>query len=131
MPRRRRTRRRWRGFAENAFAYGTGYLVPLANLGEARYWLPDPIGAVLIVNEGDVTDVLVIVEVVSNLRGVQSMRYVTKTHRGIVRANGGSPDDHEEHRLGFLPAVIAYTGAIARTTVRSTAAACLSAWRTP
>jgi hypothetical protein len=99
---------------ENAFAYGTGYLVPLLRDGTIRYWLPDPIGTILVANPADIDEALGIVEVRRSYQlrgdglgavGETVVRYVTRTHRGYAGAPGN--EAYEEHGLGFVPAVVA------------------------
>jgi hypothetical protein len=95
---------------ENAFAYGTGILVPLAGEdGSMGYWLPDPLRTVLVVSPDDVMDVLGIMEVSSRWNRKPVLRYVTKARRGVVDLETRlSEDREEEHGLGWLPAVMAY-----------------------
>jgi hypothetical protein len=99
---------------ENAFACGTGYLVPLLRDGAVRYWLPDPIGTILVVDPSDIDEVLGIIEVRRSYQlrgdgmgavGETMVRFVTRSHRGYAGAPGN--EAFEEHGLGFVPAVIA------------------------
>jgi hypothetical protein len=100
---------------ENAYAYGTGYLVPLWVDGALKYWLMDPVHTVMVVNAVDIAEVLGLIEVKRDRLGQRvSFRYVTKKHRGFViyeEARAGVAarvhEGNEEHGCGFVPAVVA------------------------
>lgn len=100
---------------ENAFAYGTGYLVPVAVEGRVNYWLPDPLHTYMAVNPADITDILGIVEILPAWSGaLLCVRYVTKTHIGVAYVKTGTsameiPEpEYTEHGFPFLPVVVAY-----------------------
>lgn len=95
---------------QNAFAYGTGYLVPSTVEGQIKYWLPNPLGTLLIVDPADVSERWALVELIGDAAGDnRAMRIVTQTLRGVLRRLGGEwQSDFEEHGIGFLPAVVAY-----------------------
>lgn len=97
-------------FCENAFGYGTGYLVPLSVDDEIRYWLPDPISTVLIVDPTDVSEVLGIVEPFADATGeALGLRFVFSGATGRVTLVDRRPVlEMTENDFPFPPLVIAY-----------------------
>jgi hypothetical protein len=96
---------------ENAFGYGTGFLVPSLNEGRVTYWLPDPLRSVLATNPADVSEVLGVIEGQDyGCHGGYRVRWVTGESYGVVWDDGRGDKGVEEeaHGLGFVPIVLAY-----------------------
>jgi hypothetical protein len=106
----KRHRKAMRQLCENAFAYGTGSLVPVASKDSrtVKYWFPNPRFTLMATDPMDVDDLQGIVEVVPGPVGTPiGFRAVTKSFRGTWTAQGGA-GKFDETALGFVPAVVAY-----------------------
>lgn len=101
-------RRAMAALCDNAFAYGTGFLVPILRGGVVRYWHPDPLWTILITDPMDICNVRGLIQMVrdeANTRTI-GIRFVAAQIEGTV-LNGQAPQI-TEHGIPFAPIIVAY-----------------------
>lgn len=95
---------------ENAFGYGTGYLVPVvSDSGRITYWTPDPLWSVLVVDPRDVHDVRGLVALIRSVDDARTLgfRFITDKYEGTFWYSSNELV-YAEHGLGGAPLVVAY-----------------------